>query len=351
MATIIIDTDAWEAIIAPSVLNADERDLWGVILNEQTIQRLSNRTLYTLRRLEALTGSEITGVQVLGTRGLADVSSSLPSEGWVLRYRDGRYVPEQLPEGGITVLENGTQDKPESLTVAEREVGDVADYTALVNCSLERVSSPASVGTHSLRLRAATSGPMSAVIVRKIPVVAGTLWLASGQTRANTITRESRIGFRWFDDTDTLIETTYGDQGLNSSTAWTTFDVEAVAPTNAVSVQLVVEILAVGTGNEDHFVDNFSVNQALTSRSNLNITGIPVTDNPELDAVSLDFTAFVDDVMTTLNDAVQDVQDLADQLEIDVEEAITDINNRADALEAQLEDVAFEAAILFGGGD
>ena len=348
MAQVQEDHDNWAAIIVPTPNDLSEKGQWGVILNTMTLQRLGDRTYYALRRLEELSGGGVTNVQILGTRALADVSNSLPSEGWVLRYREGRYVPEQLPEGGITVLENGSQVKPQSLTTQEREVGDIANYETLANCTLASVATPTSVGANSLRVRAVAAGNMSAMIVRKIPVVEGALWRASLQTRANTLPRESRVGLRWLNDSDTLISTTWGNSGFNSSSTWTEFTLEDVAPVGAVSAQVVFDILATGTANEDHFADNFSLTQALTSRSNLNITGIPVTDSPELDAISLDFETFVNDVMTTLNDAVQDVQDLADQLEADVSNAISDINDRADQIEASVKREAFKAAILFG---
>jgi len=136
---------------------------------------------------------------------------------------------------------------------------DTTGWTAVTNCAIARSTAQASVGSASLSLTASGAGDMvaSTTTATKFAVTANQDFAATADFRANSTARSVYVGIRYLNSAGSTISTTYGTAATDSSSAWTSATVTAVAPTTATHAQVFVKVESAGS-SEVHYVDKIA---------------------------------------------------------------------------------------------
>lgn len=135
---------------------------------------------------------------------------------------------------------------------------DTTGWTVNANCTIVRSLAQAQDGVASLSLTAVGAGAMSAY------AVSGTAAITPGQTytavasfRAATTSRSCRLSIAFNGPSGFLGDTT-GSSVSDGTGGWTQATVQMIAPADAISATLYVEVLGAGA-SEGHYVDQIGI--------------------------------------------------------------------------------------------
>ena len=193
---------------------------------------------------------------------------------------------------------------------------DTTGWVSLTNCSIARSTAQASLGSASLSLTASSSADMTASTTNatKFTVIGNTQFSARAEFRANSTVRLCSVGIQWRTSANAIISTVFGTGQTNSSSAWTTATVAALAPATASFAMVVVKVASAGSG-EIHYVDkialhggttatysrggfsnfSFDVERSLSSEPNYTtVRGAPITVSEGQVATILDYEVPLD---------------------------------------------------------
>ena len=133
-------------------------------------------------------------------------------------------------------------------------------WVAATNCSIARSTAQASDGTASLQITATASGDAiaSTTTATAFAVIPNSDFSAICSFRAGTTSRSCQVGIRWLTSAGATISTSYGTAVTDSSSAWTTAQVSAVAPATAALAQVFTKVVSAGAG-EVHYVDKIAL--------------------------------------------------------------------------------------------
>lgn len=125
----------------------------------------------------------------------------------------------------------------------------------------QRSTLEAANGSASLLMRSGASGDMRVRGTPRKAVTAGSQYTALASFREQTATRNVRVLIRWYDAlaAGSLVGTTTGTDIAEAGGAFTQVSATAVAPVGATHAEAVLEVLATGAANEDHYADKMSL--------------------------------------------------------------------------------------------
>lgn len=152
--------------------------------------------------------------------------------------------------------------------------------------TVARSTAQASDGVASLSVTATGTSGMDALLANAKPCTPGESITAIGRVRANTTTRNARIGLIFTDITNTTIVGTYwGATTAESNTAFTDLGaVTATAPAGAYNVKILLEVMTTTAVGEVHYFDRLSLRRGTTT--DWVAGGTAETGNPRMVAVA-----------------------------------------------------------------
>ena len=139
-------------------------------------------------------------------------------------------------------------------------------WSAVTNCAIARTTSQASSGSASLEITATASGDAvaSTTTATAVTVTPAQEFSAIADFRTASVARSVAVGIRFRNSAGTTISTTYGTSATDSSSAWTTATVAAVAPANSATAQVFVKVISAGAG-EVHYADKIAFHSGDTA--------------------------------------------------------------------------------------
>ena len=172
------------------------------------------------------------------------------------------------------------------LTVNEASMEtDATGWAVGANCTLAQSTAQAADGTHSLAMTSVAAGDMWSNEVGYYAVTPGDVMTALASIRANTVVRQCRVMIAWFDSSHTLLSTSNGTLGNDSTTAWTAYTLTATAPSGAAYARVRAYVVGTGGAGEVHYVDKVSLRRGSTT--DWVPGGTPETGNPRMITVAV----------------------------------------------------------------
>jgi hypothetical protein len=160
-------------------------------------------------------------------------------------------------------------------------IGDVstfevtlATWVGITNSSVLRVTTPVHAGGGALRIRSAAAGNMEAAHIaaasylNAIACNAGDSVTVAGWYRANSVARSCNIGVSFYDVNGTFISTLRGSNVTDSTSTYTQATGSPTAPDGTAYAIAVGQVLATAAANEDHFLDDVTLNRGPVYSSN-----------------------------------------------------------------------------------
>jgi hypothetical protein len=140
---------------------------------------------------------------------------------------------------------------------------NLAQWAAETNCTISRVSTDAASGTWSMQMSSTASGDMSATSgvepLLGLSVMAGVQYTALASFRAGSTGRACSVGIRWLNSAGATISTSMSSTVTDTNVGYTQAFITAVAPANAVSAMVRVNVAATGGAAELHRVDKVDI--------------------------------------------------------------------------------------------
>lgn len=143
----------------------------------------------------------------------------------------------------------------------------LSTWIGLTNCSVARVTTPVHAGGGAMRMRSAAAGAMDATHIaaanylNAIYVNGGDSITLSAWFRANSTGRSSNIGASFYDSNGTFISTLRGGNITSTTTGYTNATGTVTAPDGSSYCIADAQVLATAAANEDHFVDDVTLNR------------------------------------------------------------------------------------------
>lgn len=137
-------------------------------------------------------------------------------------------------------------------------------------------------GSQALRLRGSAAGTMTAGqkgLTAGVPVQALATYQAQVYVRAFSQVRSVLLRINWYNSGGAFISSTDGVAINDSNVAWTQYTAEGPAPVTATFAGIQVVVAGVIL-NEDHFADDFSFKQKLSSEAKINFAAAYIEDDP-----------------------------------------------------------------------
>ncbi len=155
---------------------------------------------------------------------------------------------------------------------------DTTGWIANTNCAISRSTAQASYGAASLALTSSAAGTMLAQTHSAAypAVTPGMTYTAMADVRAATTARSAGVLINWLDSGLAFISTSAPTYTANSTSAWTTYRMTAVAPATAAYASVYVGVIDTGAASEVHYVDKVSLHQGAGGQWAL--PGTPITN-------------------------------------------------------------------------
>jgi hypothetical protein len=163
-------------------------------------------------------------------------------------------IEPPLETFGTYVLQNVLSPEDSSF-----EGGTIGDYVG-TSCTLTNSTAQAEDGTHSLALTNTIVGDMYARFPHTtvpIPITPGQTYTIRAGFRANTTARSVGAYIQWYNAAGTMISQAATTTVSETLGVWTDSTTTAVAPANAVTVDLLLYVFGAAL-NEVHYVDKVS---------------------------------------------------------------------------------------------
>ncbi|MEV6684447.1 hypothetical protein AB0N28_03730 [Streptomyces sp. NPDC051130] len=124
---------------------------------------------------------------------------------------------------------------------------DATGWSALTNCTVDRVTSDSWEGWYSLRLTSVAAGNTRANSTLSVPVTVGTVY--TGMTYVKpTVTTDVILEIRWYDASDAFLSGSAVTWSAVPAGAWTRLTAIGTAPATATAARLAVRPQASGAG-------------------------------------------------------------------------------------------------------